>query len=92
MAKVADASEHSGSKGVEGSHLVFVALAPVGPGAALVAGVEEAAELVVVGEVGVHLVEGEDGLVEFYQAEQDRRGDAFYRRSPLDPMVHYFTL
>ena len=71
LGQVADAGEDGGGKGVEGAHGVASAFATVGAGALFVAGIEQAAQFVVGGKVGVDFVQEQGGLVLVDEAEED---------------------
>ena len=75
--ELADAGENGGAEGAERTDGVAFAFAAVSASAALVAGVEEAAEFVGLREPGVYFVEEEGGLILVDEAEQDRSGKIF---------------
>jgi hypothetical protein len=71
----ADAGEDGRGEGVKGAHAVVAAIAAVGAGAAFVAGIEQAAEFLVLVEVGINFVQQQGGMVLVHDAEQDGGGE-----------------
>jgi hypothetical protein len=75
--KLADTGQNGGAEGAKWPDGVAFAFATVGAGAALVAGVEEAAEFFGLGQPAIHFVQEEGGLVLMDKAEKDRGGKVF---------------
>src|SRR5258705_5246790 len=74
--ELTDAGQSGGAKGAERTDGVAFGIAAIGASAALVSGVEQAAEFLGLGQPGVHFVEEKRGLVLMNEAEEVRIAEA----------------
>jgi hypothetical protein len=80
--KRTDAGQDGGGEGVEGADGLALPFAAVGTGAAFVSGIEQAAQFLGLGQVRVHFVQEEGGLVLVHEAEEDGGGKVFGAEGP----------
>ena len=80
--QVADASQDGRSEGFEGPDSVAFAFAAVSAGTAFVSGIQQAAQFFGLGEIRIHFVQQQDGLVLVHEAIEDGGGEVFGAHGP----------